>query len=77
LNLGCAYAALGGNAEAMQCFSAALKHRPGFAAAAQNLDFLRANAAQHEAQRAAFEQVLAVHPLLATARQALNTWEAA
>jgi abequosyltransferase len=77
LNLGCAYAALGGNAEAMQCFSAALNFRHDFAAAAQNLAFLRANTAREAALRAPFEQMLREHPLLAAAHQALGMGELA
>ena len=71
LNLGCAYAALGGYAEAMQCFAIALSLNPGFAAAQQNLAVLRASAAQNEAQRGAFERLLAENPLLVAARNAL------
>gem|GEM_PF-3002225 len=72
LNLGCAYAALGGNAEAMRCFEAALALRPDFANAANNLAVLRASIAQHEAPRQNFIRALATHPQLTAAHASLN-----
>jgi abequosyltransferase len=76
-NLGCAYAALGGNAEAMHCFEAALALRPNFAGAANNLAVLRGTMAQHETQRQNFLLVLAAHPQLAAAHASLRLGTAA
>jgi abequosyltransferase len=71
LNMGCAYVAIGGNAEAMQCFAAALALRPDSAAAQANLNIVRANIASHAAQRQGYLQLTVTHPQLAKAQQAL------
>lgn len=69
-NLGCAYAALGGNAEAMQCFSTAVSLRPDFIGAENNLAILR-SAPYMEQASANFEAIVSSRPKLSAARQAL------
>lgn len=72
LNMGCAYAAIGGNAEAMQCFSAVLALRPNSTVAEANLNIVRSSIALHAEQRQRFLQVLMTHPQLAAAQDALS-----
>jgi len=69
-NLGCAYAALGGNAEAMQCFATALSLRPDFTGAENNLKILQ-SAPQSEPVRTTFEAIVSSRPKVVKAREAL------
>src|SRR6185437_7264030 len=74
-NLGCAYAALGGDEEALRCFAFALRRNPAFDSAARNAEVLQSNAAMRNLRRETYVRAEAMSEELRAAASLLDTLE--